>query len=81
MTVHAHGFTLYAWTNRDISVTLSPERLTLEVRLAVQVCPLVRNRGEGGGGLAMTFVRAMMKEARKSKENKKAKVKQGWAMV
>jgi len=45
------------------------------------VCPLVRNRGEGGGGLAMTFVRAMMKEARKSKENKKAKVKQGGAMV
>jgi len=35
----------------------------------------------GGGGLAVTFVRAMMKEARKSKEKKKAKNQQGGAMV
>ena len=31
----------------------------------------------GGGGLAVTFVRVMMKEARKSKEKMKAKVQQG----
>jgi len=35
----------------------------------------------GGGGLAVTFVRAMMKEVRKNKENKKAKVWQGGTMV
>jgi len=35
----------------------------------------------GGGGLVVTFVRAMMKETRKNKEKKKAKVQQGGAMV
>jgi len=35
----------------------------------------------GGGGLAVTFVRAMMKEARKNKEKKKEKVQQGEVMV
>jgi len=35
----------------------------------------------GGGGLAVTFVRAMMKKAKKNKEQKKAKIQQGETMV
>jgi len=46
---HANRFALYTGTNRDVSTTLSPERSTLEIRFAVQVCPLVSERGEGGG--------------------------------
>jgi len=34
-TVHAHGFALSAGANRDIGVTLSPERPTLELRFAI----------------------------------------------
>jgi len=43
--VHGHGFALYAGANRDVSITLSPERPTLEIRFAVQVCPPVSERG------------------------------------
>jgi len=47
--VYTNGFTLYTGTNRDVSIALSPERSTLEIRFAVQVCPLVSERGEEGG--------------------------------
>jgi len=47
--VYAHGFALCAGANRDIGVALSPKRPTLELRLAIQVHPPVRDRCKGGG--------------------------------
>jgi len=47
--VYTNGFTLDTGTNRDVSIALSPERSTLEIRFAVQVCPPVSERCERGG--------------------------------
>jgi len=46
---HSYRFALYTRANRDVSITFSPERSTLEVRLAVQVSPPVCDRGKGEG--------------------------------
>jgi len=47
--IYANRFTLYTRAIGDVSVTLPPERSTLEVGFTVQVSPPVSKRGEGGG--------------------------------
>ena len=47
--VGAHGFSLSAGSNRNISVTLTPEDTPYTVRLFVPVFPHILPRGEGRG--------------------------------
>jgi len=47
--IRAYGFTLCAWTNRNVGITLSPKHSSLAVRLFVPVLPHVLAGGKNGG--------------------------------